>query len=426
MDYNQSIFNESSLNIWNMTRNETQFRCKDDGERTEFEIRFGFFMNGIVLNLVGIVGILGNIVSMIILSRPHMRSSINYLLIGLARSDTILIVTSMLLFGLRSVYPYTGYMVFYYYYIYPHIAIIIFPLATAAQTATAYLTLLVSLERYVAVCHPLRARALCTYGRSKYYVLFCAIFAILYNLVKLLEVDIVMEDIPTLGPVYCVVSSNLRKNDLFKTYYVHWGYLVVNYLIPFAGLLVFNVLIYLQVRKANRERQRLSRSERREIGLATMLMCVVVMFCLSNVLALILNMQEAFFTKKLNQNFITISDLLITLNSSVNFIIYVIFGEKFQRIFLMLFCKSRSRQEGPDGLMNDDNSSFSNGHSRNNSTRFSRHGTRGSRNATECTTITHVGTSKKSLRAVQVHSPTSTSCVYYPVSEIGPANNSYD
>ena len=33
-----------------------------------------------------------------------------------------------------------------------------------------------------------------------------------------------------------------------------------------------------------------------------------------------------------------VSNLLVTLNSSVNFIIYCIFGEKFKRLFCQLFC----------------------------------------------------------------------------------------
>ncbi|KAK0076465.1 hypothetical protein PV326_010763, partial [Microctonus aethiopoides] len=55
---------------------------------------FEFITNGILLNVVGIFGLFGNIISMIILSRPQMKSSINYLLIGLARCDTILIITA--------------------------------------------------------------------------------------------------------------------------------------------------------------------------------------------------------------------------------------------------------------------------------------------------------------------------------------------
>ena len=34
-----------------------------------------------------------------------------------------------------------------------------------------------------------------------------------------------------------------------------------------------------------------------------------------------------------------ISNLLVTLNSSVNFVIYCIYGEKFKRLFCYLFCK---------------------------------------------------------------------------------------
>lgn len=127
---------------------------------------FDFWCCGILINLIGMIGILGNSLSLIILSRPQMRSSINYLLIALARCDIILIITSMFLFGFHSIYPYTyndatqsGSMFWlrYSYNVYPRIIRYLFTLAMIAQTANCYLTLLVSLERYVAVCHPLRA-----------------------------------------------------------------------------------------------------------------------------------------------------------------------------------------------------------------------------------------------------------------------------
>lgn len=407
--------------------NQTTGKCWEYD--TPWQDAFDFYMSGIVLNLVGIVGLLGNILSMIILSRPHMRSSINYLLIGLARSDTILIITSILLFGLRSIYPYTGYMFYYYYFVMPQIVPVLFPLASAAQTASSYLTLMVSLERYVAVCHPLRARALCTYGRSKYYVIFCASVAILFNFIRLWEVQVVEYESPSLGLVYCAVPSKLRQSEEYITIYVHWCYLIVNEFIPFFGLTVFNVLIYLQVRKANRERQRLSRSEKREIGLATMLLFVVIVFFVCNCLALVINIHEAFYGAT-DDDLIVVSNLLVTLNSSVNFIIYVIFGEKFKRIFLLLFCKRR-RREQPDGLMHDDsslsNGLYGDGNSRNNSKRFSRHGQHNSsRKATNVTTVTSTGTSQKSTRSVQILSSSPATCVYYPSNDMQRALNSYD
>lgn len=118
-------------------------------------IEFDFWCSGILINLIGFVGILGNSLSLVILSRPQMRSSINYLLIALARCDIILIITSMFLFGFHSIYPYTFYdgaggSMFWFRYtynVYPRIVKYLFTLAVSAQTANCYLTLLVSLER---------------------------------------------------------------------------------------------------------------------------------------------------------------------------------------------------------------------------------------------------------------------------------------
>lgn len=54
-----------------------------------------FIVYGIFINLIGLFGIFGNAISMIILSRPQMKSSINYLLIGLARCDMMLIIIAV-------------------------------------------------------------------------------------------------------------------------------------------------------------------------------------------------------------------------------------------------------------------------------------------------------------------------------------------
>lgn len=67
-----------------------------------------------------------------------------------------------------------------------------------------------------------------------------------------------------------------------------------------------------------------------------MLLCVVVVFLLCNVWALISNVAEAFYGITVDQ-LVKVSNLLVTINSSVNFVIYVIFGEKFKRLFFKLF-----------------------------------------------------------------------------------------
>ena len=89
------------------------------------------------------------------------------------------------------------------------------------------------------------------------------------------------------------------------------------------------------MRRANRERAQLTRSQRKEISLATMLMVVVFVFFVCNALALVVNVLEKFSVEIIVLN--NLSNALVTLNSSVNFIIYCIFGEKFKRIFYQVY-----------------------------------------------------------------------------------------
>lgn len=386
-----------------------------------------FWVCGVILNIVGVLGILGNVISMIILSRPQMRSSINYLLTGLARCDTVLIISSMLLFGIPSIYPYTGHFFGYYNFVYPFISPAMFPIGMIAQTASIYMTFTVTLERYVAVCHPLRARALCTYGRAKIYFIVCVCFALAYNMPRFWEVLNVSYQLPnTTIVLHCVRPSALRRNTTYINIYIHWCYLIVNNIIPFLTLAILNCLIYMQVKRANRERQRLSRSEKREIGLATMLLCVVIVFFMLNFLPLVLNISEAFYSV-VDHKLTKVSNLLITINSSVNFLIYIIFGEKFKRIFLLIFFKRRLSRDQPD-LIHYESSISNNGDGTMNhrsSGRFSRHGTQRSTTTTYLVTtggssslnsvrLTQVSGSPGLLQIKRNRAPSPGPVVYYP------------
>ena len=69
-----------------------------------------------------------------------------------------------------------------------------------------------------------------------------------------------------------------------------------------------------------------------------MLMFVVAVFFIFNILAMVVNIFETL--NILVDEMIRISNLLVSVNSSVNFIIYCIFGDKFKRLFQRYFyCK---------------------------------------------------------------------------------------
>ena len=99
---------------------------------------FEFIVHGVLVGIVGVFGLVGNIISIVILSRPQMKSSINAILIGLVSCDSLLILTSFLLFtinGLGAPWRLAGGYIFNFYYweIYPYICPFVFPVALSAQ-----------------------------------------------------------------------------------------------------------------------------------------------------------------------------------------------------------------------------------------------------------------------------------------------------
>ncbi|EZA48896.1 FMRFamide receptor [Ooceraea biroi] len=356
MEVSSTATTTVAFDFYDVDQFAQNFSIGTDGSRVPLECNqeintnnlSDFIIYGVFVNLIGLFGIIGNTISMIILSRPQMKSSINYLLTGLARCDTALLIISILIYGLPAIYTYTGVLFHYKFIVYPKIIRYLFPLSCIAQVVTVYLTLTVTLERYIAVCHPLQAKSFCTYGRAQVAVLVIVIFAFVYNLPKFWEIEVYTERHWKYNvTVYCIFPTEMRSNQFYITVYIHWMYFFVYYMFPFIALMIFNMAIYRRVRKANRDLQQLSRHQRREIGLATMLLCVVIVFLICNILPLVSNIHETFIEDPPHW-MVQLGNLLVTINSSINFIIYVIFGRKFKRIFLKLFCSSRFFGPGRD------------------------------------------------------------------------------
>lgn len=154
-----------------------------------------------------------------------------------------------------------------------------------------------------------------------------------------------------------------------------------------------------------------------------MLLCVVVVFFICNILALVNNLLECFYGVLIDE-LIKLSNLLVTINSSVNFVIYVIFGEKFKRLFLKIFCShgiwlTLGGRESPD-LMTHEDSVMSNGDGRSYSVRGgSLHMCRLHRSGTSIVRKNNILSNVTSHRSVRVPLTSSPApCVYYPAKNV--------
>jgi len=270
----------------------------------------------------------------------------------------------MLMLSLPAIYSYTQDDVTGWYYkkLFPYIASWVYGVALIAQTGSIYCTLGVTVERYIVVCFPLRSATICTYGKAKLGVGAIVAFSILYNIPRFFEVSwefstnidggsissddyynvttIIHENTSsTLIPINFTSTENssaeviptaLRKNSDYISIYMTWMYLVFIWCLPFSGLSVLNLLMFLDVRRSNKRQSTMSTHEKNELKLASMLMIVVVVFLICNILPLIVNILEKFEVGSINEVTET-SNLLVTINSSVNFFIYIIFGERFKK-----------------------------------------------------------------------------------------------
>lgn len=65
-------------------------------------------------------------------------------------------------------------------------------------------------------------------------------FSILYNIPRFFEVSWEAGGVPEM--------TSLRQNEYYISIYITWMYLVFMYVLPFGGLSVLNMLIFLDVR----------------------------------------------------------------------------------------------------------------------------------------------------------------------------------
>lgn len=146
---------------------------------------------------------------------------------------------------------------------------LVYPLALIAQTGSIWTTCLITIERYLAVCHPLMAMTLSTRARAIWALSILFVLAFLFNLPRFAEVD---------TTCYQVRATELRRNKIYYQVYYIFLNLTFNYIIPLSLLSALNIKIYASVRQATANRNELTRARRSELHMASMLVAIVAIF----------------------------------------------------------------------------------------------------------------------------------------------------
>ena len=112
------------------------------------------------------------------------------------------------------------------------------PVGAMVQTAMVWFTVLLAINRFIAVCKPFQAPQLCTLKRAKIQVVVVAIFSVCFNIPKFFQYDMAHSG-TDVGDI-SKKSSWIGPDTVFGIIYTNAMYTVLVLLLPLLLLIVLN------------------------------------------------------------------------------------------------------------------------------------------------------------------------------------------
>ena len=292
-----------------------------------------------------ILGTLGNLMSCVILCRKAMRkfSTYTYLAV-LSLTDTLVLHVGLMrlwvaqLTGydvrdtagwLCKVVNFTGYTVSDY---------------------SVWLIVAVTVERYIVVANPLRATTFCTNKRALFVIFGILALLLAVNMHIFWTVELAEQG----GRFVCRGGPG---HEDFVEHYLPWLDAILYSIAPFLILLFLNILIINKVVQARHSRKELQSgsvySDKKRIvhgesgtKLTVMLLTISFSFLITTLPMMATSIAIRFWNNyhmdlRLMARFSlvrTVTELLMYVNHSMNFIIYCVTGNKFRQQLLWLLC----------------------------------------------------------------------------------------
>ena len=277
-----------------------------------------FWISGVLLVIFGIIGLLGNIFTIVVLCQPKMRKSIFYnLLLALACFDALFILSYGISYAYWSFACPVNVTVYWLFY----------PAREICFVGSIYMTVAISMERYLGICHP----HLQFSRRALVYVLPVVFISFAFTFPKFLENKYFF-----VNGTLVLEHQDFRKTKHYKNTYRLWASVIFKTIIPLVSLLFLNGSIIAVIKKTTHPQRTQSRPE----GNSTkILFCIVFMFLILHVPRVA--KKYGMFYDRMDMTYyrwaIPISGLALIINSSVNFIIYAMVGRNFREEFFQVF-----------------------------------------------------------------------------------------
>ncbi|KAL8578577.1 hypothetical protein ACOMHN_015033 [Nucella lapillus] len=308
--------------------------------------------------VVCVFGIISNVLNIIVLTRKHMKSPTNFILTALAIADMLTMSTypimAIYLYIITSPDCYTpqhtrGWM----YFILFHNLFIV-----TCHNMAMWLTVTLAVFRYIFVCQHSMAVRLCSMARAKLTVAVVVVATVISCVPNyfVYSVHDMGPDLKRNVSCYWIVASKLAQNNPNYEQFARWLFGVVIKILPCVLMAFLSTLLIFAMQQAKKRRARLlnkvsrivdhdhqsSEHNRTTMMLVGVVICFIVTEIPQGILAWISAVDKEFW----DAVYIHVGDLmdiLVLVNSAVNFILYCIMSQQFRNTFKNLFvCNQHS------------------------------------------------------------------------------------
>lgn len=319
-----------------------------------------FWLYGVIMTVLIILGLVGNGVTICVFLSPRIWSCLSFYLVALATWDSALLISSFTQWSLWSLWhrkaiPLIG----------RHVILlrVSYFLVNVTLTGCVWVTVCLTVERYLAILIPLRHRTLNNATRAKILIAVISILAILVNISRFFEVDIVHDQLfyqlPNSSefiPFPFIMRSTLRDNIFYFIFYRVLAASLLIYVVPCGVLLFLTVQMCWSIRSAIQQRQQICSQQKFDSENSVMrksqssqntnitLIIVLFKFLFCYALPTVIDLIELFGQQYLSESIeklIVVSNLLVVFNSASNFYIYLLqcrrFAEELHRGCSVLF-----------------------------------------------------------------------------------------
>ncbi|CAH1790080.1 unnamed protein product, partial [Owenia fusiformis] len=353
-----------------MTLNDT-FNITDcPNLESDYEISYRRFRVTVDVFIVGflcIFGILGNIISMCVIKSGKIAPArtTTFLLQCLSVSDSCYLVMAFLSSSLRGIWKYTDWGDPFYGN-YPYMYRYIWALSAIGRLLAVNFVVLVTLDRYLMICHPLSVKRWCTFPRVRIMAIVTIIVSIGFNIPRFFDkVPVEYNNCTKFFEVGGYADYLKLNGEFYSMAYITVLYYTANVIIPIIVLLVLNSQIIAVLKRSSKFKRAssmktTSTKEQKAVNnpkerMVTVMLCVVVVvFIVCQTPAFAISMVYTLYSfgvkmpdRSMMRYWYSIGITLVAFNSAINFVVYFAFSNQFRQVLISHLIRMKFYFKGP-------------------------------------------------------------------------------